>query len=146
VAKGSVYEYRLKDGSRRFEVVYRTSNGVQRKKRGFTGRRQAERHLNQLMAQVDRGEVIATRETFADYLDRWLREHRPRLEEGTHRDYRNHAERRLKPFFGAMRLSDVGPADVRRYVAELSEGLPRAHAGIRAGSTRPVPWRRSSGS
>ena len=72
MAKGSIYEYRLNDGSRRFEVVYRTSNGVQRKKRGFQGRRVAERFLNETMAAVDAGQVIASGETFADYIDRWL--------------------------------------------------------------------------
>jgi hypothetical protein len=117
------YEYRLRDGSRRFEVVYRTSNGVQRKKRGFRGTREAERYLNERLALVDRGQVVATRERFAAYVERWLREHRPRLEEGTYRAYRNHVDRRLTPFFGERRLSDISPADVRRYVAELADGV-----------------------
>jgi Phage integrase, N-terminal SAM-like domain len=74
----------------------------------------------------------------------WLREHRPRLEEGTYRDYRNHADRRLTPFFGAMRLSDISPADVRRYVARWPTGSVRERGGRRVapiGSARwPRPW------
>ena len=122
MAQGSIYPYELADGSQRYLVMYRTSNGVQRKRRGFKGRREAERFLNGKMAAVDSGEVIATGNTFADYIDRWLTEHRPRLEEGTYRDYCVHVERRLKPFFGPRKLDTITAADVRRYVAELADG------------------------
>lgn len=80
MAKGSVYDYELADGSTRYMAVYRTSNGVQRKKKGFRGVREAERFLNKTMADVDAGRLIATRDTFAAYIDRWLLEHRPRIE------------------------------------------------------------------
>jgi hypothetical protein len=121
VAKGSIYPYELADGSTRYSVVYRTSNGIQRRKRGFRGVREAERFLTKTMAEVDQGRIVATRDTFNTYIDRWLAEHRPRIEEGTYRDYRVHVERRLKPFFGAMKLSEITPTDVRRYVAQLVE-------------------------
>lgn len=131
MAQGSIYPYELADGTRRYLVMYRASNGVQRLKRGFSGRRDAERFLNKTMAAVDAGRVIATRRTFGDYVERWLEERRFRLEEPTYRDYRTHVERRLKPFFGEMRLEAVTPEDVRRYVAEL-------RAGRAAGSRRSV--------
>src|SRR5680860_434680 len=122
MAKGSTYPYQLADGSRRYMAVYRTSNGVQKKKKGFHGLRDAQRFLNKTMADVDAGRVIATGDTFASYIDGWLAEHRPRIEEGTYRDYRVHIQRRLKPFFGDLKLGDIAPAHVRRYVAELVEG------------------------
>jgi hypothetical protein len=59
MARGSIYEYQLADGRRRWRVVYRTSNGVQKHKRGFKGSREAELFLNQMMASVDRGQVIS---------------------------------------------------------------------------------------
>jgi hypothetical protein len=55
-------------------------------------------------AAVDRGELVATSDSFAEYIERWLAEHGPRLEEGTYRDYRTHVERRLIPFFGERKL------------------------------------------
>lgn len=138
MARGSIYPYRLADGSTRFEVLYRTSNGVQRKKRGFSGPREAERYLNQVIAAVDRGEVIASKVTFADYIDRWLVEHRPRIEESTYRDYRANIERRLKPFFGELRLTEIEPSDVRRYVSALVEGTGAGaeRQGERIGAAR----------
>ena len=123
MARGSIYQYRLKSGEARHEVFYRTSNGVLKKKRGFVNRRDAERYLNRQMEAVDAGRVVSRRETFAAYIDRWLREHRPRIEEGTYLDYRTHVEIRLKPFFGSMRLTDITSADIRRYVAELGDGV-----------------------
>jgi hypothetical protein len=52
---GSIYPYQLADGTVRFSVMYRTSNGVQRRKRGFVTRQEAERWLTETMAAVYRG-------------------------------------------------------------------------------------------
>ena len=136
MAQGSILPYTLADGSKRWRVNYRTSNRVQRQKRGFRSRRDAERWLNKTMAAVDRGEVVATRDTFPSYIDRWLAERRPHLEPGTFRDYSVHIERRLKPFFGKRRLGDISPADVRRYVAEMLS--TEAHAGRKPRTTIEV--------
>jgi integrase len=114
-----VYPYALADGSVRFYVKYRTSNGVARTRRGFRSERAAARWRTQTLAAVYRGEIVALPGTFAERFDAWLAEHRPRIEPGTHRDYRVHGERRLKPFFGAMRPAAITPTDVRRYVADL---------------------------
>jgi integrase len=114
-----VYPYTLADGTIRFYAMYRTSNGVLRKKRGFASEREGARWRTQTLAAVYRGEVIAVRGTFAERFDAWLEEHRPRIEPGTYRDYRVHGEKRLKPFFGAIKPAAITPSDVRRYVAQL---------------------------
>jgi integrase len=117
---GGIYPYQLADGSQRYRALYRTSNGVPRQRRGFASRREAERWLTTTLASVYRGEVIATNDTFADYVDRWLVEHRPRLEASSYSDYEINVRKRLKPFFGAMKLTAITATDVRRYVAELA--------------------------
>ena len=131
MARGSILPYELADGRQRWMVKFRTSNGVQKLKRGFKGPRDAEAHLNQVMAAVDRGDVVSAKDSFSQYIDRWLEEHRPRLEEGTYRDYQVHIEQRLKPFFGEMKLSSITSVDVRRYVAELVRGADGG-ASVRA--------------
>jgi integrase len=119
-----VYSCELGDGSVRYYVKYRTSNGVPRTRRGFRSEREAVRWRTQTMAPVYRGEVLAVSGTFAERFDLWLEEHGPRIEPGTYRDYRTHGEKRL-PFFGAMKPAAVTPTDVRRYVAaRVAEGKP----------------------
>lgn len=139
MARGTIYPYTLADGSTRYMAVYRTSNGVQKKKRGFSGTREAQRFLNETMAAVDKGKVVATKDTFGAYIDRWLAEQRPRWEEGTYIDYRIQVEKRLKPFFGERRLTDITAADVRQYVAELVAGTA---PGGRVPSRRMVEARK----
>jgi integrase len=117
---GGVYPYLLTDGSERFSVMYRASNGVQRRKRGFTSPREAERFLRTTMAAVYRGEIVATRDTFAQYIDRWLEDQRPRLEGSTFSDYEVNVRKRLKPFFGEHRLTAITPQLIRSYVGQLA--------------------------
>ena len=123
MAKGSIYSRTLSDGKTTvFDVRYRTSDGRPKQRRGFRSYREGEKWLNQTIAAVDRGEVLGHRETFESYFDRWLREHKPRLEAGTHADYEVHGRLRLKPYFGSKRLTAITPSLVRQYVAELVDG------------------------
>jgi len=41
------------------------------------------------------------------------------MEDGTYRDYEVHGRRRLKPFFGHLKLEAITAKHVRRYVADL---------------------------
>src|SRR3954447_12272921 len=100
----SIYPYKLADGTVRYRVAYRSSNGRQSNRRGFTSRRAAGHWLTDKQAAVRRGEVVLTTDTFAGYIDDWLEEHRARLEPGTYSDYEVHIRLRLKPFFGDKKL------------------------------------------
>ena len=121
MAQGSIYSRTLSDGRTVvFDVRYRTSDGRPRQKRGYRRKGDAQRWLTKPKAAVDRGEVIGETSSFADYFDRWLAEHRARLEPGTYRDYEVQGRLRLKPFFGGKRLTAITQSDVRRYVAELA--------------------------
>jgi len=57
-----------------------------------------------------------------------------------------HVERRLKPFFGEMKLSDITPGEVRRYVAELvdAESPGATFGGDRVGEAQAVADRLGS--
>ena len=59
-------------------------------------KRAAERFLAAQLAAVDRGVIRAeSRETLGEYLDRWLIEHRTRIEDYTYRAYE--VDVRLRP-------------------------------------------------
>lgn len=121
MARGSIFERTNADGSVVHLVMYRDAGGRQVKRTVRGGRREAERVLAAAIAAVVRGERHASRETFGDYADRWLAEHRARIEDYTYRAYSADVRLRLKPFFGAMRLRSITPADVRRFVAALAD-------------------------
>jgi integrase len=101
--------------------MYRTSNGVQKIRRGFASRRAARAWRAQQVAAAARGEVVDNRDNFGSYIDRWLRERRPHLEDGTYRNYELDIRLRLKPYFDTRRLADIKTEDVRAFVTELAE-------------------------
>src|SRR5690242_16095771 len=108
MARGSIFERTNADGSVVHVVMYRNGGGKQVKRTVRGGRREAERTLTAALAAIERGEVFATSaETVAEYLDRWLTDHRPHVEEGTHRAYSVDVRLRLKPYLGRKRLRDL---------------------------------------
>lgn len=128
---GGVYSYRTADGTR-WRFVYRRSDGAQTTKRGFASERAARDARRRLIEQVERGEVRHTKETFADYWERWLGQRRPYLEPGTWSGYEIAGRKRLLPAFGPRSLGDLSVDDVREFVAELAEA---AEAGELASKT-----------
>lgn len=119
MARGSVYPRQLTSGATVYDVRYRSSNGKQCHKRGFTRKREADQYLSDQLSLVGQGKVIASGIRFAAYWDPWLEQHRARIEPGTWQDYEIHGRLRLKPYFGQMKLSQITTRDVRTYVAEL---------------------------
>ncbi len=74
-----------------------------------------------MQVRAERGELRITRETFAEHFDGWLKDTtepaRPPARDG----YRAAGERRLKPYFGPMRLSAIDVQAVRNFAAEMVE-------------------------
>lgn len=75
-----------------------------------------------------------TRETFEDYARSWIDSYRGRTSRGlsdtTRRDYRRTLDQWAIPFFGALRLSDIEPPDLREFVRHMEK------RGQKAGSIR----------
>jgi integrase len=124
-----VYPYALGDGRTLYRAVFRDSAGRLRQKRGFTSPTAASKHRAKMVERADRGELRMTREAFGEHFDQWLRGHHS-IGKGSRADYRGHGERRLKPYFGAMRLSAIGVQTVRDFVSEMVEQ-------VEAGSLAP---------
>jgi hypothetical protein len=82
-----------------------------------------------MQVRAERGELRGTRETFAEHFDAWLRGHH-RATKVTRDGYRAAGERRLKPFFGPMRLSAINVQTVRNFAAGMVEL-------VEAGELRP---------
>jgi integrase len=77
-------------------------------------------------ADLARGEHhVDSRTTFAMYAVDWLDTYQGRTGRGirtpTRDSYRRHIQRHALPFFGTMRLTEIGPAVVKRYAQHVAE-------------------------
>lgn len=98
------------------------------------GKRQAQRLLFERLAAINQGthkpEVVITFERFV--LERWEPNILPTLRPGTCRNYRSVIRHDLMPFFGAMKLSEIGRADVQMFLADKSKRVaPRTVLTLR---------------
>src|ERR1700687_244586 len=86
-------------------------------------KRQAQRKLSELLAAINQGthkpEVMITFERFV--LERFEPNILPTLRYSTARLYRHLIRRHLLPFFGGMRMSEIGPADVQMFLTGVSK-------------------------
>lgn len=115
-----VYPYPAAGGRTLYRTLYTDSNGRQRQKRGFSSPSAAAKFRARMQVRAERGELRITRETFTEHFDAWLKGHH-RASKGTRDGYRAAGERRLKPFFGPMRLSAIDVQTVRNFAAAMVE-------------------------
>ena len=124
VARGTITPRKRGDGVTVYDVRYDVPSPDGRRRQArktLATKRAAERFLASQLAAVDRGGIRAeSRETLASCLDRWLAEHRTRIEDYTYRAYEVDVRLRLKPALGTVRLRDLTPQHVRRLVSDLS--------------------------
>lgn len=114
-----VYPYTLAGGRVLYRTLFTDSNGVQRQKRGFKTPTAAAKFRAEMIVRADLGALRISHELFSAHFDTWLANHH-QASKGTRADYRRHGERRLKPFFGSMRLSAIHVQTVRSFVSEMA--------------------------
>lgn len=88
-------------------------------------KRQAHLRLSERLAAINQGkqkpERLITFERFV--LERWEPNIFPTLRHSTQRNYRWYVRRHLLPFFGAMRLPEIGAADVQVFISRKSKQI-----------------------
>ena len=97
-------------------------------------KRQAQRKLFEYLAAINQGthkpEVMITFERYV--LERFEPNILPTIRFSTRRLYRSLSRKHLLPFFGSMRLSEVGPADVQMFLTGMSKRVaPRTVLSLR---------------
>jgi integrase len=126
----------------RYTVVYRDPRGKQRRCSAAT---LAEARLlkSALTADVARGEFRALSGiTFAEYLPDWIASYAGRTSRGfrehTRLEYKRDLERHALTFFGPMKLTEIEPRDIKRFISNLialgltSSSVRRRMAPVRA--------------
>jgi integrase len=117
----------------RYVVVFRDWQGKQRKSSART-LAEARKLKASKTTDVERGEFVDSRVTFAEYAPSWIDRYKGRTKRGikpeTLTDYRKTIERDALPFFGRMRLSHIRPRDIKEYAASIEK------RGVAAGTVR----------
>jgi integrase len=125
MASGSVVAYEGKRGTV-FRIVYREHPGaIQRKETVGPDRREAERVLRARLAACEDGSYVApTRQTLRDFSERFRVDYvEPRLRRKTRIDYAAMLRNHILPELGDLRLEEITPGVIDRYVGrKVREG------------------------
>ena len=156
-----VYDYLMRGsisprpdrGPRAFEVVVSLGSdpatGRRRRRSRMThgGRREAERVLREMLADVDRADhKIPTTATVGELLDEWLRWAEPRLSPTTMRGHRQQVAHRIAPRLGSIPLAEFAPVHLDRWYTELKDedlapaSIRRLHAIISKACSQGEKW------
>lgn len=103
----------------RYSIKYRTPDGKQKWESGFATKAEAQARLNELLQEIDKGTYIEPKTiTFAEFAEQWI-ESRSSIRGSTLSAYASIVKQRLVPYFGKMQLTDIGYAQVQKFVNEL---------------------------
>lgn len=137
----TVYAGRRPDG--RQHRIHATVHGADNR----TGRREAERALAALVAQVDAGQHQPTRaHTVDQLLDAWLAQRSGHLAATTHATYTSCADLHIRPALGPTRVDKLRPSHLNRLYDQLTgQGLApktvrHVHGTISAALGYAVRW------
>ena len=118
-----------------------------------SGRREADRELNRLVAAAEAGRLANTHATVAELLERWFAMARPDFSPKTVLETRGLMDRELLPGLGHVKLSKLRAEDIDAFYARmratgggrrgngLSPGtIKRAHGILRRALQQGVRW------
>lgn len=115
----------------RYVVVFRDPAGKQRKRSTRT-LTEARALKSSLVTDVARGEYRSVSNArFSDYWPQWIDSYSGRtargFRENTRNEYRRDLEREAAPYFGRMRLAEIEPQHIKRWLSSLAaRGLAQA--------------------
>ena len=129
--------------TRRKQYISRTVRG---------GRRQAEKELARLVAEVDDGLITASPGTVGELVERWYAKGELEWSPTTAEGYRSLLDRRIIPQWGETQLRRLKAADLDAWYAELrrsggpggrplaANSVKRIHAVLRTALGQAVKW------
>ena len=98
-----------------------TGKQIQRSIYGKT-QKEVRQKLNQVTLEIDNGTYVApSRLTLASWLNTWLKEYIGNVKPFTQKAYEDRVRLHIIPALGAVKLTDLTPPMVQRFVNELSK-------------------------
>jgi integrase len=118
-----------RDGKPRYTAYYWDIRGRERSAGTFSSKKEADKAWQREEAKVSEGRAgdpLRGRQLLQRYvLDEWLPNHQ--MEARTRENYTYYLDSRILPWFGAMRMIEVMPADVREWITHLKNEDVSSH-------------------
>ena len=123
--------------------VYLGKDPVSGKQRYVTktvrgGKREAQRVLNAMVVDAERGLIARTNTTVGELLDAWLELATPDFSPKTVRETSGYIERNLRPALGDVPLNKLTPAALDRYYRDLLTDGGQRGQGLSPGTIRRI--------
>jgi integrase len=105
-----------------------TGKRKRKKQRGFKTKREAEKALSLVEAEVNKGTYFEpSKMLYKDYIEQWFKGKQTTLGQQTKTVYRGNINHRIIPKLGQIQLAHITPLVIQNYVNELKEeGLANA--------------------
>jgi integrase len=141
--RGHIRSYQLKNGVKRWALVVYTGKrqgkdghlrDAHRWVRGFATKKKAQAELTRILKAMDEGSYVEpTRDTLAEFLDRWLSTAKPNLAGKTYERYKQIVDSDIKPQIGHIKLAKLQPAQIAEfYTWALTCGRKRSEGSLSA--------------
>lgn len=121
-----VSKYETGSGKNLYMVRFRTPEGTQTKKRGFTTKRDAERFANSVEVKKMTGEYISPslgKVTIGELGPSWLERQKGHMKPSGFRSYESCWRNHVNDRWSDKKLTEIKFSDVQAWVAELSNKL-----------------------
>lgn len=139
--RGHVRDYDLKKGGKLWAAVVYEGKRVARNGkfrdsyrwiRGFRTRKAAQTELNKLLRTIDDGTYVEqSKQTVAEYLDRWLTTVKPSLGDKTFERYKQLVEVNINPRLGPIQMCKLQPVQLAEfYTWSSTAGNRRTGKGL----------------
>ena len=110
-------------------------------------KREAQRVLNEMASEADKGRFSGTSATFGELCERWLTVAKPGLSPVTVRNYENLLKNHILPTFGDVPLKNIQTIDIDKYYSVLQSRhgvtpstIRHIHSVIRRAFRQAVLW------
>src|SRR5215211_2036924 len=151
MARGSVVPRPTSDGKMRYRIKWETRSPDGKRVHHSATRRtrdEADRFLAKKLGEVNDGTfVVASKESVAKFLERWVEASAPSWSEATLYKYRSTIRRRIAPFIGDVPLAKLDELTIQHCYAQLitkgyaASSVAGTHSLLATALKRAVAWR-----
>lgn len=109
-------------------VGYNERGNPKRIRKDFDTKREADKWLAEMQTRLHRGELAVSDLTVGELLEDWLAFKKARVRENTYTGYRDVVEHYVLPGLGQIKVRDLKPTHIARWVADLQRAGKSVYA------------------